>query len=276
MSLPKKTIQILEFLSISIGIYAVIILTYGYLYYATGGIGYFRAITQSFEGVTFEKAVYFSVVSFHTIGYGDMYPVTEQGRIIMMCESFTSLFYISIFSGLLVYFIIRRPNDIFTTQNVYLRLRNQKWYLSIRIGNKGRTVIDLKGKFEAWIVEENTRIRILQHAEDMADLERILYFDIPIENQAAAKLRKTLPDALNKRILLHMKFAFIGNDIRTGDQVAHARYYSSNDLRFGKMFRNVYSWDTSGRRYNFEWKNFERIEPVEEEKIHEFLLERQA
>ena len=271
MTFPKKTIQISRFLGISLFIYATVILLFGYLYYATGGIGYYKAITQSFEGITFEKAVYFSVVSFHTIGYGDMYPVTQQGRLIMMCESFTSLFYISIFSGLLVYFIIRRPNDIFSTEKVYIRLRNNKWYLSIRLGNKGRTVIDLKGKFEAWIVEDNTRIRVFTHDEEMADLERILYYDIPLDDPSGERLRQALPEALGKKLLLHMKFAFIGNDIRTGDQVAHARYYNSEDLRFGKMFLNVYSWDTSGRRYNYQWKNFEKIEPVEEEKITRFL-----
>jgi TRAP-type C4-dicarboxylate transport system permease small subunit len=271
MTIPTKIRQILRFLLVALCIYAFIILLFGYLYWATGGIGYYKAVFQQFEKPTFEKAIYFSVVSFHTIGYGDMYPVTQQGRIIMMFESFASMFYFSIFSGLLVYFIIRRPTDIFTTKKVYIRLRNEKWSLSIRLGNKGRAIIDLKGKFEAWIVRDNTRIRIFQYEEEMADLERILYFDINLKDHSVSLLRENLRDALEGKILLHMKFAFIGNDIRSGDQVALARYYDSNDLRFGKMFLNVYSWDTTGRRYNYEWKNFERIEPIPEKQVRDFL-----
>jgi len=71
--------------------------------------------------------------------------------------------------------------------------------------------------------------------------------------------------------MLHMKFSFIGNDIKTGEQVAFAKYYSSRDLAFGKIFLNVYSWDDNGRRVNFRWSNFERIEPMEEGSISKFL-----
>ena len=36
------------------------------------------------------------------------------------------------------------------------------------------------------------------------------------------------------------------------------------------MFDNVYSWDEHGRRVNFQWKNFEKIEPLEEEQRKAF------
>ena len=85
------------------------------------------------------------------------------------------------------------------------------------------------------------------------------------------KLRQALIDSLNSRILLHIKYAFIGNDISTGEQIAHAVYYNSTRLKFGKMFDNVYSWDKHGRRVNFRWKNFEKIEPLEDEAAMEFM-----
>jgi hypothetical protein len=150
-------------------------------------------------------------------------------------------------------------------------LRKDKWFLSIRLGNKGRAIIDMKGKFEAWIVRNNSRIRIFQYVEEMADLERILYYDIYLDDPGARKLRMALNDSLNGKILLHIKYAFIGNDIKTGEQVAHAVYYDSTRLKFGKMFQNVYSWDERGRRVNFHWKNFEKIEPLEEEIKQQFI-----
>ncbi len=272
MNLSLKTREILWFLTIALVSYAVIILVFAWLYYSTYSIGFYNRPANTMEIITFEKAIYFSVVSFHTIGFGDIYPVTPQGRFIMICQSFLSLFFTAIFSGFLVYFVIHRPNDMFSTKKVYIRYRKDQWSLSIRLGNKGRTIIDLKGKFEAWIVKHNTRVRMFQYEEEMADLERILYFDINLDDPANLKLKESLQRALSKDINLHMKFAFIGNDIRTGDQVAHAAFYSSDDLRFGTMFLNVYSWDSGGQRSNFQWRNFEKIALLDEEMTESFKL----
>jgi hypothetical protein len=135
----------------------------------------------------------------------------------------------------------------------------------LRVGNKGRDIIDLKSKFEAWTIENNTRIRIFRMEEELPDLEKILYYDIDLEDPSTLQLRTTMIASLKGGNLLHMKFSFIGNDIKTGEQVAYAQYYDSRHLSFGKMFLNVYSWDVNGRRKNFKWGNFERIETMEKD-----------
>lgn len=271
MQFTTKTREIIWFLFATVAVYTFLIFMFAILYYHTDSIGFYRPIERVYEPIDFEKAIYFSIVSFHTIGYGDIYPLTTSGRIILMTEAFTSLFFTSIFSGFLVYFVIRRRDDIFTTKNIYIRLREKKWLLSIRLGNKGRPIIDLKGKFEAWIVKDQTRVRIYRHDQEIADLEKILYFDISLEDHSTQKLRRALIDSLGGSIQLHLKYSFIGNDIRTGEQVAHAVYYSSKQLRFGQVFENVYSWDESGRRVNFRWKNFEKIKPIEDHMLPEFV-----
>jgi len=105
------------------------------------------------------------------------------------------------FSGFLVYFVIRRRDDIFTTRQVYIRLRKDKWFLSIRLGNKGRAIIDMKGKFEAWIVQNNSRVRNLSGMKRKWRTWRtycILIFTL--DDPGAHKLRKALADSLNGRI----------------------------------------------------------------------------
>ena len=37
------------------------------------------------------------------------------------------------------------------------------------------------------------------------------------------------------------------------------------------MFLNVYSWDPNGRRKNFKWANFERIEPMDKLRMDGFF-----
>jgi len=271
MNFRLKTRELLLFILVALIIYLVLILGFAWLYYTTGSIGLTPYAKPFTETIDFEKAVYFSIVSFHTIGFGDIHPTTDLGRQIVMYQSTLSMFFTSIFSGFLVYFVIKRPSDIFTTRRVYIRYRKHRYYLSIRLGNKGRDIIDLKSKFEAWTIDNNTRVRAFRSEEELADLEKILYFDIDLDDPLNLPLRKALTQSLRNNTLLHMKFSFIGNDIKTGEQVAYAKYYDSGHIRFGNMFHNVYSWDPNGRRKNFRWSNFERIEGMEHATIEEFL-----
>jgi hypothetical protein len=278
MSFRFKTREVLLFILVSLGVYMVFIFGFAWIYYNTASIEMTPYATpynhpgsaSASNKINFEKAVYFSIVSFHTIGFGDIHPITQLGRQIVMIQSTISLFFTSIFSGFLVYFVIKRPQDVFTTKKVYIRFRKNHYYLSLRLGNKGRDIIDLKSKFEAWTIVNNTRIRAFRIEEELPDLEKILYYDLDLNEEANTTLRVAIVDALKNNTLLHMKFSFIGNDIKTGEQVAYAKYYDSRQLSFGKMFLNVYSWDPNGRRKNFRWKNFEKIERMEPGLVDEF------
>jgi hypothetical protein len=278
MSFRFKTREVLLFILISLAVYIVFIFGFAWIYYSTGSIEMTPYTTPYnhpsaspvSEKINFEKAVYFSIVSFHTIGFGDIHPNTQLGRQVVMVQSTLSLFFTAIFSGFLVYFVIKRPQDVFTTKKVYIRIRKDRYILSLRLGNKGRDIIDLKSKFEAWTIENNTRVRAFRYEEELPDLEKILYYDLDLDSDDNRSLRIAINDALLNGTLLHMKFSFIGNDMKTGEQVAFAKYYDSRHLSFGKMFLNVYSWDTNGRRKNFRWGNFERIEAMEKEKVAGF------
>jgi hypothetical protein len=269
MRFSLKTREIVTFLFSSVFLYIILILLFAWLFHSTGSIGFNLSGKENVKP-DFGEAIYFSANSFHTIGYGDIRPVNSTGRLLVMIESFTSLFFVAIFSGFLIFLVIHRYSDIISTKNVYIRYRNGKYFLSIRLGNKGRTIIDLKSKFEAWTIVENTRVRAFQLEEELPDLERILYFDIDLHQPENQNLRHALRDSLVNKSLLHMKFSFIGNDIRNGDQVAYARYFDSRHLRFGTIFMNVYSWDINGRRKDFRWRNFEAIEPMEQKLIEGF------
>jgi hypothetical protein len=264
MKFRFKTREVLTFILIAIGTYLFFIFGFAWIFYVTGSIEMTPYNGSGNIPVDFEKAVYFSIVSFHTIGFGDIHPATALGRQIVMIQSTISLFFTSIFSGFLVYFVIKRPQDVFTTRKVYIRYRKDRYLLSLRLGNKGRDIIDLHSKFEAWTIENNTRIRAFRLEGELPDLEKILYYDLDLDDPANSSLRTAILDALLNGTLLHMKFSFIGNDIKTGEQVAFAKYYDSRQLSFGKTFLNVYSWDVNGRRKNFRWGNFERIEPMDQ------------
>lgn len=271
MNFRFKTREVFFFILISLSVYLFFIFGFAWMYYHSDCIEMTPYLKPVSDKLNFEKAVYFSIVTFHTIGFGDIHPVTQFGRQLVMVQSTISLFFTSIFSGFLVYFVIKRPQDVFTTRKVYIRHRKGSYFLSLRLGNKGRDIIDLKSKFEAWTIVNNTRIRAFRCEDELPDLEKILYFDLDLDDPGNQPLRTALVKTLSEGTLLHMKFSFIGNDIKTGEQVAFAKYYDSRHLSFGKMFLNVYSWDPNGRRKNFRWANFERIEPMETKTAEAFL-----
>ncbi len=270
MNLSIRTRQLLWFCLLALCCYALFILTFAFWYYLTDSIALTTYGKPAQEKLDFAKALYFSIVTFHTIGYGDIHPVTTLGRTIVMIQSAISIFFTAMFSGLLVYYVIKRPNDIFSTKKLYIRHRNKNFWLSARLGNKGRSIIDMDGRFEAWTIENNSRVRAFQHQRELPDLERILYYDINLDEPANHKLKDALIKARKGKHRLHMKLSVIGNDIKTGEQVAFAKYYDSSDLVFGKTFFNVYSWDANGHRKDFQWKNFERIQPMEPDLIQQF------
>jgi hypothetical protein len=166
MPVSLKTREILAFLFSSVFLYIIIILLFAWLFYSSDSIGFNLSGKEQLKP-DFGESIYFSANSFHTIGYGDIRPVNSTGRLLVMIESFTSLFFVAIFSGFLVFLVIHRYSDIISTRNVYIRYRNHRYFLSIRLGNKGRTVIDLKSKFEAWTIIDNTRVRVFQLEEEL-------------------------------------------------------------------------------------------------------------
>jgi len=216
MNFRLKTKEVFIFILMALGIYLAFIFGFAYIYFITGSIEMTPYSKPYTDLITFEKAVYFSIVSFHTIGFGDIHPITQTGRQIVMIQSTISLFFTSIFSGFLVYFVIKRPQDVFSTRKLYIRYRKDHYFLSLRVGNKGRDIIDLKSKFEAWTIVNNTRVRAFRCEEELPDLEKILYYDVDLEDPQNLALQKAIRAALQSGSLLHMKFSFIGNDIKTG------------------------------------------------------------
>ena len=85
---------------------------------------YFVCRAGSFAGVTYNETglysvkffgdcFYFSVVSFNTIGFGDISPKETGARVVLIVEAVTFVVYNALFAGLVITSFIRRSKDIY-------------------------------------------------------------------------------------------------------------------------------------------------------------------
>ena len=79
------------------GLYAVCVLAGGYI--LLSALIMFQVEPDSFE--TFFDAVYWAVVTLTTVGYGDIYPTSDIGRIVSMFSSFMGIAIVALPTGII-------------------------------------------------------------------------------------------------------------------------------------------------------------------------------
>lgn len=238
---------------------------FAFFYHVSGGIHY----VSGNQPVTFFDALYFALVTFLTIGYGDIIPVSAAAKGIFFIQVTFGLILPPVFSGLLFYFIIKRPRNVFVSEHIYIRYQKNKFLLSVRVGNRGAALANVKGILELFHYRGGARRRIHVFPQEYPLLEERWYFDIKLQEPAHQILRHDLIKAVTDKTEISLRFTLIGTDIETGDSVAVVRYYHQNNIRFGKEFKPIYQWE-NGRKVRYRWRNFNQIEAMEPERIIEF------
>ena len=76
---------------------AVCVLACGYI--ALSALIMFQVEPDSFD--TFFDAIYWAVVTLTTVGYGDIYPTSEIGRIVSMMSSFMGIAIVALPTGII-------------------------------------------------------------------------------------------------------------------------------------------------------------------------------
>jgi hypothetical protein len=255
-----------------VAIYIALTLAFGILYFLFDALD-FKSIPGS-KAVHFLDYIYFSAVTFSTIGYGDIIPKAGAGQIIVFWESCFELTFIPVFGGYLAYKFLQRPNDIHLTDNFFIRYRNEHIFLSARVGNKGKNLIDCTATVELIQVTNNVKRTLFKREINNPMVEYTWYLEIRLdgdENILALQQLKSL--MMNPHTSL-IRVTVVGFDSKTGNLVHLFKYYTMDKLMYGGIFLDVYTWEGL-KRTSPDWSNFNKVENLtdyEHQKI-EILLQ---
>lgn len=254
-----------------ISIYMGLTLVFGFLYWIFHALEFNHLLDA--KAPDFLDSLYFSCVTFMTIGFGDIVPKAGIGHLIVFIESSFALLFIPVFGGYLAYKFLQRPNDIHLTDNFYLRYRNHNIVLSTRLGNRGKHIIDCYATIEFIQILNNVKRTLLTKEFSKPIVELTWYLDIRLDGQDNIESLKHFKSLIKNHTTSIIRVTAIGVDSDSGNMVHVFKYYEMNKLMYGGGFSDVYEWQ-GVKRTKPNWNNLNSIEPItaeEQQKIEELI-----
>jgi len=249
-----------------IAIYLVIVFFFGIIFFLFNSLSINTSLPSKQLG--FFDYLYFSLVTFSTIGYGEIIPTGSPGKIIIVIESCIGLAYTPFFGGYLAYLFIQRPKDFFLTENIFLRHYTNKIYLSARVGNRGAPIVDCNASIDMFIIENNVKKTLLKTALKRPLVEISWYLNLRLDdpdNPVPLQQMKTIFAHPDKSLI---RITFSGKDASSGNFVHIFTYYKPGDIIRGGSFLDVYRWEGVERNI-VNWNNFNRTMEISDEQNNE-------
>ena len=214
---------------------------------------------------SFEAAFYFSVQTFGAIGYGFMYSQGAWGNSIVVIESFVSLLFIAVLTGIVFAKFSRPHARVLFSENALLEMRNGVPTLTFRVANE-------RGND---IVEASIRVSVLvtEVSEEGKTLRRLHDLELMRSNTALFTLTWQVFHPITEDSPLHGLSAeqMVAEDIRiiigltgldgTFSQTIHARHmYWADDVLEDHRFVDVIENQDDGTTV-MDFRKFHLVEP---------------
>ena len=211
---------------------------------------YFLLGAECFAGITnptgikfFIHCLFFSITSFSTIGFGNIYPISFAAEAVVAGEAFVGLLCLALVTGLVFSRFARPSAKILFSQNAVIGPHEEAQALMFRVVNQRRNeLINMGAK------------AILTRVEQTPNGLRRIYDDLALErsNSMFFPLSWTLVHPIDKQSPLHgetmeslrAKYAEIlillsGTDESFSQQVFSASSYRFDEIRWNSRFVSI-------------------------------------
>lgn len=216
-------------------------------------------------------ALYFSGITYLTIGYGDFKTVNGIGKFLAVLQGFSGVIINSVFTGIFLYYLVKRPKNIIISNKLYIRYKKQshRFYLSVRVGNKGRALVNVNRILELFTSENGIKNRKFQLSQEYHYLEDILYWDIDLERSDNQQLLYFLKECLFSEKAITIRISITGTDVDAGDLVFVANNYTRSDILFIDDYEELYRY-RKNKKPSINWKSFHKVVCLKDDKIQHF------
>jgi len=168
---------------------------------------------------------------------------------------------------------LQRPNDILLTDNFFIRYRNQRIALSLRVGNKGKILLDCNATIELIQIENNVKRTLYKRELNTPMVERTWYLEMRLDGEENAPALQQLKILMKKPESSLIRTTVTGYDSNSGNLVHIFKYYTMDKLLFGGKFSDVYTWEGVNRSQP-DWTNFNKVlslTAAEQQSINELI-----
>ncbi|MBK6498363.1 MAG: two pore domain potassium channel family protein [Saprospiraceae bacterium] len=242
-----------------IAVYIGLTVFFGVLYFAFSLLDHNPSDLTKPLGIF--ECIYFSAVTFMTIGYGEIVPKDGYGQAIIFIESLFALTFTPVFGGYLAYKFLQRRKDILLTDNFFIRYKNNHIFLSSRVGNKGKNIIDCTATVEFIQIINNVKRTLHKREFNTPLVELTWFFDIRLDDPNYPLALQHLKTLLINPDTSMLRVTVIGVDSDSGNLVHVYKYYRMSNLFYGGGFSDVYLWE-GVKRTQPNWANFNSVEPI--------------
>jgi hypothetical protein len=239
-----------------LAIYISLSFVFGLFYYFFDSLDFKPASGSDTPG--FLDYLYFSAVTFTTIGYGDIVPKAGAGQVIVLIESCFEMIFFPVFGGFIAYKFLQRPNDILLTNNFFIRYRDERIFLSSRVGNKGKNLIDCTATVEFIQLANNVKRTLYKREINTPLVELTWYLEIRLDGDENISVLQQLKTLLANPETSMIRTTVSGYDSNSGSMVHVFKRYSMDKLIYGGKFSDVYVWE-GVKRTKPDWTNFNKV-----------------
>jgi inward rectifier potassium channel len=215
---------------------------------------------------SFPAALFFSIETLATVGYGHMYPATDYGHIVVTIEIIVGTFWVAVITGLIFVRFARPTARILFSDVVLIAPFDGRLSLMFRVANLRHTSMA-----EAEFRMIYSRDEMVQEGEEIRRFYELkVYPERMISFPAAMIIRHTIDEASPLHGItverLQKEDAFfvastLSLELVMAASVQSAQDYAVEDIRFGERFVDVYTQLEDGR-LTVDYGRLNETEPV--------------
>jgi inward rectifier potassium channel len=249
-----------RFVAFLLGVYFAINLVFASAY-ALGG----ACIGEMTPG-SFPEALFFSIETLATVGYGHMYPANLYGHVIVTTEIIIGMFWVAVITGLIFVRFARPTARIVFSNILVIAPFDGQLSIMFRVANLRHTTM-AEAEFRLLYSRDE---RVAEGEDIRRFYELKVYPRSMISFPAALIIRHTIdeqsplygitPERLEKEDAFFVA-STLSLELVMAASVQSSQDYAMEDIRFGERFVDVYT-ELEGGRLTVDYGRLHETEPV--------------